>query len=163
MMADLYAFFDLEGIEGEAQDSDYENQIEVQSVSWGGTNNSSFKHGTGATNSKGQIHEISFSKYMCKASMPLFERCVDGTHIPTGTLTLCKLAGDSKMKYFQVKLSKCYVTSYHLTASGSGELPMESCTLSFVQTQTQYLPQTNEGDSAGNMGFGWDLQKNAKV
>jgi type VI secretion system secreted protein Hcp len=163
-MVGLYAFIDLEGIEGEATDQDYKDKIEVQSVSWGGTNHSSFKHGTGGTISKGQMHEISFSKYMCKASLKLFERCVDGSHIPTGTLTLCKMSGDdNKIKYFEVELDKVYVTSYNVSAHGGGDLPMESITLSFVQAKTKYLPQKNEGYAAGNIGFGWDMQRNVKV
>jgi type VI secretion system secreted protein Hcp len=163
-MADLYAFLELEGIEGESQDSQYKDKIELHSISWGATNNSSFKHGTGATVSKGQIHELSISKFMCKASMRLFERCVDGQHVPTGKLTLCKMSGeDNKIAYFEIEFEKMYVTSYSLSASGGGDLPMESTTLSFVQAKTKYLPQSNEGDASGNVGFGWDLQRNVKV
>ena len=37
---------------------------------------------------------------------------------------------------------------------------MESFTLHFVKVESKYLPQGNEGDPAGNVEFGWDLQKN---
>jgi len=70
-MADIYAFLELEGIPGEAQDSKFKNKIELQSFSWGATNNSSYVHGTGGNIGKGHIHDISFSKYMCKASAEL--------------------------------------------------------------------------------------------
>ena len=163
-MADLYAFLDLEGIEGEAQDSKYEKQIELHSVSWGATNSSSFASGTGASNSKGEIHEISFSKPMCKASMRIFERCVNGQHFKKGKLTLCKLAGDNnKIAYYEVDMEHVTITSYRLSASDGGQLPMETGSIHFVQVKTKYLPQSNEGDASGNIGFGWDLQRNEKL
>ena len=57
-MADIYAFLELDGVEGESQDSEYQKKIEVQSIAWGGSNNSSFHHGTGSGIGKGHIHEI---------------------------------------------------------------------------------------------------------
>jgi type VI secretion system secreted protein Hcp len=163
-MADLYAFLDLDGIEGEAQDSKFHAQIELQSVSWGATNSSSFGSGTGASTSKGDIHEISFSKPMCKASMRIFERCVNGQHFKKGKLTLCKLAGDNnKIAYYEVDMKHVTITSYRLSASDGGQLPMETGSIHFVQVETKYLPQSNEGDPSGNIGFGWDLQRNEKL
>ena len=58
MAADVFAFLELEGIEGEAQDSHYHGKIELQSFSWGASNNSSFAVGTGGSVGKGQIHDI---------------------------------------------------------------------------------------------------------
>ena len=47
-MADIYAFLELEGIPGEAQDSEYKDKIELQSFAWGASNNSSYTSGTGS-------------------------------------------------------------------------------------------------------------------
>ena len=44
-MADIYAFLELEGIPGEAQDSAYKDKIELQSFAWGASNNSSYTSG----------------------------------------------------------------------------------------------------------------------
>jgi type VI secretion system secreted protein Hcp len=163
-MADLYAFLDLEGIEGEAQDSKFEKHIELNSVSWGATNASSFGSGTGASVTKGDIHEISFSKTMCKASMRIFERCVNGQHFKKGKLTLCKLAGENnKIPYCEIDMKHVTITSYHLSASDGGQLPMETGSIHFVEVMTKYLPQSNTGDASGNIGFGWDLQRNEKL
>jgi type VI protein secretion system component Hcp len=46
-MADVYAFLELKNIDGEAQDSKFKDKIELQSFSWGATNNSSYGTGTG--------------------------------------------------------------------------------------------------------------------
>jgi type VI secretion system secreted protein Hcp len=160
-MADVYAFLELEGIEGEAQDSDYSNKIALQSCSWGASNNSSYTTGTGSGIGKGQIHDISVSKFMCKASLKLMERAVNGKPIPSGKLSLLKMAGETKIPYFELELKNIVITSFQMAAGSDGQLPMESFTLHFVEVQSHYKPQGNEGDPAGNVDFGWNLQQNA--
>ena len=160
-MADVYAFLELEGVEGEAQDSEYQGKIELQSFSWGASNNSSYAVGTGSGISKGHIHDISFSKYTCKASLRLFERAVTGKPVPKGKLSLLKLTGDKKIPYFVVDLENVVVTSYQIAAHSDGQLPTESSTIHFVIAKSKYQPQGNEGDPSGNVDFGWNLQKNA--
>jgi type VI secretion system secreted protein Hcp len=165
-MADVYAFLELKDIPGEAQDSKYKDKIELQSFSWGATNNSSYANGTGGNIGKGHIHDISFSKFMCKASPELMKRVVSGKAISDGKLLLCKLSGETdgdKIAYYEIKLQNIVVTSYQVAASGGGQLPMESGTLHFVVTQPKYKPQKNEGSADGGNGFGWDLQQNIEV
>jgi type VI secretion system secreted protein Hcp len=159
-MADIYAFLDLDGIEGESQDSDYTNKIELQSFSWGASNNSSYASGTGSGIGKGQIHDISCSKFTDKASLKLMERSVNGKPIETGKLSLLKQSGETKIPYLELELTNVVVTSFHVAAGSDGHLPMESFTLHFVKVQSHYKPQGNEGDPAGNIDFGWDLQQN---
>lgn len=162
-MADIYAFLELEGIEGESQDSDYQNKIEVQSFSWGATNNSSYASGTGSGIGKGQIQDITCTKYTDKASLKLMERSVNGKPLDSGKLSLLKQSGDSKIAYLEIDLTNVVVTSFQVTATGDGRLPMESFSLHFVQFQAHYKPQGNEGDPAGNVDFGWNLQQNASA
>ncbi len=160
-MADIYAFLELAGIEGESQDSDYTSKIELQSFSWGASNNSSYASGTGSGIGKGQIHDISCSKYTDKSSLKLMERAVNGKPVATGKLSLLKQAGETKIPYLELELTDIVVTSFHLAAGGDGRLPTESLTLHFVKVQSHYKPQGNEGDPAGNVDFGWNLQQNA--
>ena len=165
-MADVYAFLELKDIEGEAQDSKYEKKIELQSFSWGATNNSSYSSGTGGNIGKGHIHDISFSKYMCKASPELMKRVVSGKAIPKGKLSLCKLSGEKdgdKIAYYEIELENIVLTSYQVSASGGAQLPMESGTLHFVTTKPSYTPQKNEGPGDGAIHFKWDLQQNVEL
>jgi type VI secretion system secreted protein Hcp len=158
---DIYAFLDLEGIEGEAQDAQYKDKIEIQSVSFGAVNNSSFAQGTGAGIGKGRIQNISFSKFCDKASMKLWERTVNGKAINSGKLTLLKMSGETKLPYLELDLTNAVVTSWQSSARGDGQLPMETFQLSFVKVQTEYAPQGNDGDASGKIGFAWDTQANA--
>lgn len=159
-MADIYAFLELEGIEGESQDSDYQDKIEIQSIGWGSSNNSSYAVGTGSGIGKGQIQDITLTKYADKASLKLMERSVNGKPIDSGKLSLLKQSGESKIAYLEIQLTNVVVTSYQFSGSGNGNLPMESFSLHFVQFQAHYKPQGNAGDPAGNIDFGWNLQQN---
>jgi type VI secretion system secreted protein Hcp len=159
-MAQIYAFLELDGIEGESQDSDYAKKIELQSMSWGSTNNSSFRHGTGSSIGQGDTHDISCSKYTDKASLNLHKYCTIGKVIPSAKLTLLKQQGDSKIAYFEVKLTNVVVTGWHLNAGGDGNLPVEQFNLHFVKHESSYKPQGDSGDPQGNVDFNWDIQKN---
>src|SRR3979490_1154119 len=129
MAQDVYAFLELDGIEGEAQDSKYEKKIELQSFSWGASNSSSFASGTGGSTAKGQIHDISVSMYTSRASLWLMQRAVNGQHIKKGKLTVGNLHGETKMGYFELELRHGVVAASHTAAGGDGHLPMESATL----------------------------------
>ena len=161
MAEEIFAFLHLEGIEGEAEDSKFKDHLALQSVGWGATNGSSYAQGTGpTTQNKGQLHDISFSKYLCRGSLRLLERAVSGKPIKNGKLSLVKMVGEKKITYFEVKLENVLVTSLHISAGGGGLLPMESCTISYVVAKSEYKPQGNEGDASGKILFGWNVQKN---
>jgi type VI secretion system secreted protein Hcp len=159
-MAQIYAFLKLDGIDGESQDSDYSNQIEVQSFQWGSTNNSSFRHGTGSSIGQGDTHDMSITKYTDKASLNLHKYCTVGKVIPSATITLLKQQGDSKIAYFKSQLTNVVVTSWTVSANGNGQLPLEQFSLHFVKHESSYQPQGDGGDPAGNVDFNWDCQKN---
>jgi type VI secretion system secreted protein Hcp len=159
-MAQIYGFLKLDGIDGEAQDSDYENQIELQSMSWGVQNNSSFRYGTGSGIGQGDTLDITCTKYTDKASVNLMQYCTTGKPIESGELTLLKMTGDSKFAYLVSKLSNIVVTSWNISAVGDGNLPGEHFTLHFVKHETTYQPQSDTGDPSGSVSFSWDIQKN---
>jgi type VI secretion system secreted protein Hcp len=159
-MADIYAFLKLEGVEGEAQDAKYQKHLELQSFSWGATNNSSYDTGTGPGIGTGQVHNMSFSKYMCTASTELMKRVIKGQPIDSGKLVLCKRSGDDPLEYYTVDMEQVVVTSYQLAVSGGGQLPTESFSLDFVIVKPNYVAQADDGSGHGNHGFGWNVQTN---
>jgi type VI secretion system secreted protein Hcp len=158
-MADICAFVKFDGVNGEAQDANYQDHIELQSVSWGATNNSSYSDGTGPGVGTGQVHNMSFSKYMCKASTELMKRVIKGIPIDSGRLILCKRNGDDPLEYYTCDMENIVVTQYNFHAGNSGDLATESFSIDFVIVKPNYVAQSNDGSGAGNHGFGWDLQK----
>ena len=164
-MAEIYAFLKLEGVDGETPDAHYEKHLELQSFSWGATNNSSYSTGTGPGIGTGQVHNMSFSKFMCAGSPKLMERVIKGWPCDSGKLILCKRnSQDGKpLEYYTVAMEKIVITSYQMSASGGGQLPMESFSLDFVIVKPNYVAQADDGSGKDNHGFGWDLQKNQEA
>jgi type VI secretion system secreted protein Hcp len=161
-MADMYAFLQLDPIKGESLDNDHKDWIELQSWSWGAANNSSFAHGSGGGTGKGHVQDMQCSKFMDKASADMMKYCVQGTHIDKGEIHLCKQHKDKKVKYLTIKLKHVIITSYHVGASGDGQLPSESFSLHFVNVDENYKVQKDDGTEENGGDFKWDLQKNAE-
>jgi type VI secretion system secreted protein Hcp len=159
-MAQIYAFLHLEGVQGESQDDKYTDKIELQSFSWGSSNNSSFRAGTGSGIGQGDTHDISCTKYTDRASLNLHKLCTTGKVCPSGKVTLLKQQGEDKIPYFEVDLTNVVITSWNISGSGDGNLPMESFTLHFVKHKSTYKPQSDPGDATGGVEFSWDIQKN---
>jgi type VI secretion system secreted protein Hcp len=160
-MAEILAFLKLDGVEGETGNDHYTEHLELQSFSWGASNNSSYSTGTGPGVGAGQVHNMSFSKFMCKASPKLMERVIKGWTCDTGKLILCKRnSPDGKpLEYYTVDMENVIITSYQMSASGGAQLPMESFSLDFVVIKPNYVAQADDGSGKDNHGFGWHLQK----
>jgi type VI secretion system secreted protein Hcp len=163
MADEMYAFLDLNGVKGSALDSDFKDQIPLQSVSWGVVNHSDFGHGSGGSKHRGHIQELQITKIMCKATPTLMQFCTMGDHISEGKLSLCWQSGDTKKAYYEVKLKNIMVTSHHMSGSGGAQHPMESVSFRFAIMHSTYNPQDNEGNAEGGIEFGWDLQKQEKA
>jgi len=163
MADEMYAFLDLKGVKGSSLDSDFKDQIPLQSVSWGVTNHGNFGHGSGGSKHHGQIHELSISKIMCRATPTLMQYCTMGDHIPEGTLSLCWQSGDTKKAYYEVKMKKIRVTSHQMAGGGGAQHPMESISLQFAVMHSTYNPQDNEGNVESGVEFGYNLQEHKKA
>lgn len=159
-MAEGYAFLKLEGIEGEAQDADYADHIAVQSWSQSVSNNASFGAGSTGGGVGRAVHgDMSFTKYIDKATVNLCKFCTTGKHVDKATLTVLKQSGDTKIPFYTVEMTDCMITAHNLNGTGSGDLPMEHLAIAFAEIKYSYQPQANTGDASGNVDFGWNLQK----
>ena len=164
MAADMY--LKITGIEkGESQDKTYggdKGWFAIEGFSIGASNPVSITHGTGAGVSKVNLSDISVTKLLDTASMPLFGKCCDGTHFPAAEIVACKAGGSGgkdKVVYFHVKLTKVYVSSYNVGFHGDS-VPHETVHLAYVKTEKEYKSQDEKGVGkiAGKMS--WDVQKN---
>jgi type VI secretion system secreted protein Hcp len=148
-MATTGIYLKLEGIDGESEESGYEKQIEMLSVSWGVSKPHSFHYGSGGSSAGNPTaSDVSVMKMYDKASPTLFQYCTIGKTIPTATLTFTKPAGDNqtKLEYLVVTLTDVLVTS--LQASGSGgdmHGLSESLSLGFKKMELAYKSQEDTG------------------
>jgi len=153
--ANYFLKFDPE-VKGESQQTEYEDQIEILSYSWGVTQAGGFSYGSGGTSAKSNLQDLSVSFRMCPASPKLMQYCANGKHLVTATLT-CLEAGETPQKYQEITLTDVVVSSYQTGGSGDDK-PIESMTLNFAQIKQEYFEQSDQGVATSAATGQWNQQ-----
>lgn len=154
-------FLKIDGVDGESQAKGHESEIDVFSYSLGASNPSSVGTGSGSGAGKVDISSISIQKQVDFASPKLFQKCCEGKHFDSATLTVREAGGDSPLEYLVVKMKQVFVDSVSWGGASGGGKPSESVSLSFAQVNVKYVAQSKTGGEAKKDEAGWDLQKNA--
>jgi type VI secretion system secreted protein Hcp len=155
-------FLKLDQIAGESADHTHKGEIDVLAWSWGASNSGSAHMGGGAGAGKVNVQDISFTKYIDKASPSLFLNCASGKHIPTATLTVRK-AGEKPLEYLKLELTEVLVSSVSTGGSGGEDRLTENVTLNFAKVKVTYTPQNAKGGADSGVTTGWDIAANAKI
>lgn len=141
MAVDYY--LKIDGVQGEATDQDFKDQINLLSFSWGGSQVSSAGTRTaGSGAGKVELSDFSVTKHFDKSSPQLFKALVSGTHSGTAVLSAVK-AGASGKAFLKLTFEELFVTSQHVSASD--ELPAESVSFSYKQIKIEYSTQNEKG------------------
>ena len=157
------AYLMIEGVPGESTAAGYEGQIEILSFSHGVSQSASMSASTagGATTGRCNHQDFAVTKELDKASAILAQKCSDGSHIPTITLTLTRSGGGEKVPYMEYKLTKCIVSSVSV-GGGTGSFPTETATFNYAKIEWTYTQQKRDDGSGGGKTTGsWNLQTNA--
>jgi type VI secretion system secreted protein Hcp len=157
-------FLKLDGIDGESTKSKAEGWIEIQSFSWGVSNQSSVASGTGHGTGKADVSSITFQKIVDKASPKLMLNCCQGTHVAKGTMQVRESTGGNTTEtYLQYDLEVVYVDSVSWGGAAGGGKPSESLSLSFQKVTMSYWPQDATGKLGSKIPAGWDVSANKKI
>jgi len=141
MAVDYY--LKIDGIQGEATDQDFKDQINLLSFSWGGSQVSSAGTRTaGSGAGKVELSDFSVTKHFDKSSPQLFKALVSGTHSGTAVLSAVK-AGASGKAFLKITFEELFVTSIQVSAAD--ELPSESVSFSYKQIKIEYSTQNEKG------------------
>ena len=152
------AYLKLDGIQGEATDANHTNEIQLLSFSLSGTQTSSIGSHTGGSGAgKVELANFSITKYVDKASTPLFKSLVTGGHIATGVFSGVKSGADGK-PYLKLSFEELFVTSIHVSATS--EIPTESVSFSYSTIKIEYATQDAKGNQNQTGSYKWDLTKN---
>jgi type VI secretion system secreted protein Hcp len=152
------AYLKLDGIQGEATDANHTNEIQLLSFSFGGTQTSSIgSHSGGSGAGKVELANFSITKYVDKASTPLFKSLVTGGHIATGVFSGVKSGADGK-PYLKLSFEELFVTSIHVSATS--EIPTESVSFSYKTIKYEYSTQDAKGNQQATGSGKYDLAKN---
>jgi type VI secretion system secreted protein Hcp len=162
-MAQVDYFLKLDGIKGEAKADGKTDQIQLESWSFGASQQGTHGSGGGGGAGKVLMQDVHFVKYMDKSSPKLFAACSAGTHIASAVLTARK-AGDKPLEFLEIKLTDCLVSSYQ--SGGSGEasvVPTDQFSLNFSKVEVNYVEQNAKGGAGEPVKAGFDVKANKKL
>lgn len=152
-------FLKLDGIEGESMDDAHGGEIEIRSWTWPTENHVHWDVNQGGQSTKVVISDITLEKICDKASVTLYQNCVTGKHIKSGTITCRKNDGDQKVEYLIVKLTDIMVTKVEF-AGDDGPSLKETVGLSFAKFRMDYKVQNDTGTAAGGAkSYEFDVQR----
>src|SRR5688572_29764033 len=154
---------ELDGIKGESRDDKHKDTLEIESFSWGATNQGSFASGGGGGAGKVSFQDIHFTTRVNKSSPILMLSCATGQHIKKATLFVRKAGGDQQ-DYYTVTMTDLLVSSYQSSGSnGSDALPVDQFSLNFASIKFEYKPQKPDGSLDSAVTAGYDLKANKKL
>jgi type VI secretion system secreted protein Hcp len=154
-------FMVVDGIKGESKDKAYKEAIDVLAWSWGLSNSGSFHTGGGGGSGKVNVQDLSFTKYVDKASADLHLACCNGKHLKSAKLIVRK-AGEKALDYIIVELSECMVTAVTTGGSGGEDRLTENVTLNFSKVHFEYKVQDEKGGGKDGGQYTWDVAGNDK-
>jgi type VI secretion system secreted protein Hcp len=157
------SYFKLDTITGESTDSKFTGAMEIFSFSLGASNPVTIGSAAGGGGGgKASLSGFSFMKKTDSASPQLYQACVTGAHIATGTVSLRK-AGGTALVYLTYGFKVIFIESIQWSGSSGGDdTPMESVTANFGTLTVDYQPQDATGaPKGGAVHGGWNVQTNS--
>lgn len=176
-------FLKIDGIDGESTDEKHTNEIEIESFSWGATNNTSAAHGggSGGGSGKASMQDFHFVMHFNKASPKLFLGAASGKHFAKAVLTVRKAGKSQTADYLKWTLSDCLVSSYETGATsiavlesvaGAEEpspevaavrnakapMPVDEFSLDFARLEVSYQTENVDGVLGPPVTAGWDFK-----
>ena len=145
-------FLKLGTIKGESLDKVHRDEIDVLAWSWG------LSTGTGTTK-KGVVpppcvQDLSFTKYIDRASPEIILAGVSGALIPTARLTM-RRAGDPflVLEFLRFDMTNVTVSSYATGGSGGEDRLVENVTLKFETLHGVYRQLDSKGGPGPEIPF----------
>jgi type VI secretion system secreted protein Hcp len=163
-MAQVDYFLKIDGIKGESTDKAHKGEIEIESFSWGETNDvdrSSRSAGLGA--GRVAMQDMHVTKKNDSASPLLMFACAKGDHLKSALLT-CRKAGGTQQDYMKITLTDAMISSYQIGGSSGGDIvPTDQFSMNFAKIEFSFAPQDQTGKLGSPIKTGWDLTTNTKV
>lgn len=154
-------FLDIPPIKGESKDKSHKEKMDVLAWSWAMNNSGSAHVGGGAGAGKVNVHDLSITKYIDKASTNLMLSCCNGKHFDKATLIVRK-AGEKPLEYLTITMTEVLITSVSTGGSGSEDRLTENVSLNFAKVKVEYKIQDAKGTAGPAGDMSWDIAANTK-
>lgn len=149
-------------IKGESRDKVQgpKGDVDILAWSWGMSQSGTTHMGGGGGAGKANFQDISVTKYVDSASNALMVALAKGSHIDKCVL-LVRKAGEGQLRYLEITMEECLVTSLSTGGSGGEDRLTENVTLNFAKVKFAYAPQDGKGAVAADKTFAWNIAENA--
>ncbi len=152
-------FIKIKDIPGESKDDKHKDDIDVLAWSWGLSQSGTFHTGGGGGAGKVNVQDLSFTKWVDKASPTLMLESANGTHIEKAELFVRK-AGKNPLEYIVITMEKIMISSISTGGSGGEDRLTENVTLNFAKVTFAYKEQKIDGSGEAPKNFIWDIEAN---
>ena len=160
-MAVVDMFFKLDGVDGESQDKDHKNEMEILGFKL--STKSPRDASTGGATGKVRFTNLTVRGNIEKGTAKLFDKVTKNEKIPTGIL-VCRKAGQEQFTFFKITLTDCYVARVEV-GSGGGEgtsiVPPCEFDVEFGKIEIESKEQVSTGPTSGPVKAIYDLRANA--
>jgi len=155
-------FLKLDGIDGESTVDGHENEIDIESLSWGVTNAGTGSYGGGSGSGRADVADVSIMKLVDASSASIQLACCTGQVIDEAVITMRKAGGDSPLDYVKITLSDVYVSSVQISSTGPADSHQESLSLNFSKIKYEYQKQKDDGSGEPAGEYTFNVKKNKK-
>jgi type VI secretion system secreted protein Hcp len=148
-------FLKITGIQGESRDATHEDEIEVDSWSWGLARPTNTGPGGAG---KATFRELSIQKKVDRSSPMLAQGCAKGEHFKEAVLASRRAEGPNfATDFLVIKLFDVVISRYEEVAEAQS-LPMDSIDLLFSRIEYRYTLQKADGTLDAPVVWSWDLK-----
>ena len=154
-------FIKLDDVKGESRDSKHKDEIDVLAWSFGASNAGTTHTGGGGGAGKVNVQDLSFTKWVDKASPNLIMSSCNGKHYKQAMLTVRK-AGENPLEYLKVSMKEVLVSSVSTGGSGGEDRLTENITLNFSWFKVEYTPQKADGTGEAAVEMAWNIAENTR-
>jgi type VI secretion system secreted protein Hcp len=155
----VHMFISIDDIKGESVDTDHKDWIDIMTWSWGMTQSGNAHQGSGAGTGQVSVRDVSFTKYVDKATPILTKFCCSGKHFKKAQLVVCK-AGHMKVPYLTLTMVDGLISSCSNGGAGHDERLVETVSLNFRAFGMVYTLQNKDGTKGAEVPAGWDIAAN---
>jgi type VI secretion system secreted protein Hcp len=150
-------YMKIEGVKGLVQTVGFEDQISLDSISWGTSRAVSSFTGSAREVSSPSFSEVSCMKTFDSSSQAIYRNAMFGDPIPEVVISFTRDKGAGEVEaYLVTTLENVLVTSYQLS-HGGGDVPQEAFSLNFTVIKNKQTWRGTDYGAGGEDESGYDL------
>jgi type VI secretion system secreted protein Hcp len=160
-MAVVDMFLKLDGVDGESQDKDHKNEIDIQGFKL--SSKSPRDASTGQATGKVRFTNLTIRSNIEKGTAKLFDKLTKNEKISSAVL-VCRKAGKEQFTYFKITLTDCFLARVEVGAGGgdgSSLIPPCEFDIEFGKIEIESKEQVSTGPTSGPVKSIYDLRSNA--